>query len=93
MTLFRASAQPLGGRRDDQGWGAFADAGVEIVEVPGNHDSCVAEPHVRRLAGRLNVALAVPRRGLIGYVPRRRANNRMPSPAIAVIDPYMAHCG
>jgi len=58
VTLYRARAQALMGRRDrDQGWAAFAEGGVEVFDVPGHHDSCVAEPHVRCLADLLNARL------------------------------------
>ena len=36
----------------DNGWGPWC-AGVDVHEVPGDHDSMVLEPHVRVLAGRL----------------------------------------
>jgi acyl transferase domain-containing protein/thioesterase domain-containing protein len=36
----------------DNGWGPYC-AGVDVHEVPGDHDSMVLEPHVRVLAGRL----------------------------------------
>ncbi len=59
LTVFRARAQALTGRRArDQGWAAFADGDVDVFDVPGHHDSCVAEPHVRHLADVLNAQLA-----------------------------------
>jgi acyl-coenzyme A synthetase/AMP-(fatty) acid ligase/thioesterase domain-containing protein/acyl carrier protein len=59
VTLFRAYAQPLTGRRDrHQGWADLAVGGVEVFDVPGHHDSCVSEPHVRHLADLLNARLA-----------------------------------
>jgi thioesterase domain-containing protein len=36
----------------DNGWGPWCD-GVDVHEVPGDHDSMVLEPHVRVLASRL----------------------------------------
>ena len=41
----------------DNQWTPFAPA-LEVVEVPGNHDSMVLEPNVRVLAARLRMALA-----------------------------------
>jgi amino acid adenylation domain-containing protein len=42
----------------DNGWQRWADSTVEIVEVPGNHLSMMATPHVSVLAGRLAEALS-----------------------------------
>jgi thioesterase domain-containing protein/aryl carrier-like protein len=59
ITLFRAYAQPLTSRRDPhQGWAGLATGGVEVFDVPGNHHSCICEPHVRQLADLLNRRLA-----------------------------------
>lgn len=59
VTLFRAYAQSLTGRRDrHQGWADLAAGGVDVFDVPGHHSSCVSEPHVRRLAQLLNDQLA-----------------------------------
>ncbi len=41
----------------DNGWTPFAP-GLEVVEVPGDHDSMVLEPNVRVLAARLRAAIA-----------------------------------
>lgn len=41
----------------DNQWTAFAP-GLEVVEVPGNHDSMVLEPNVRVLATRMRDAIA-----------------------------------
>ena len=41
----------------DNQWTGFAP-GLEVVEVPGNHDSMVLEPNVRVLATRMREALA-----------------------------------
>ncbi len=38
----------------DLGWAPVLDAGWESIEVPGNHDSMIGEPHVHVLAGRLH---------------------------------------
>ncbi len=42
--------------RDDNHWRDFADS-VQIIEVPGEHNSMVLEPHVRVLANRLRETL------------------------------------
>ena len=42
----------------DLGWAPVLDAGWEVVEVPGNHDSMIGEPHVHVLAARLDQCLA-----------------------------------
>lgn len=39
------------------GWGPYADAGIEVVEVPGDHMSMLAEPHARQLADAIGSAL------------------------------------
>ena len=43
----------------DLGWEPVLDAGWTSVEVPGNHDSMIGEPHVHVLAARLDVCLRV----------------------------------
>ena len=40
------------------GWGALAEQGVEVYEVPGSHHDMVAPPHVEALARHLNACLA-----------------------------------
>jgi thioesterase domain-containing protein/acyl carrier protein len=55
VVLFRARTQPLFGVQDDDlGWKALARGGVEVVRVPGNHDTCLREPHVFILARELD---------------------------------------
>jgi amino acid adenylation domain-containing protein len=58
VALFRARAQPLF-RCDpyDLGWGDIADKGVDVVVIPGNHESLVREPNVRVLAAKLLAVL------------------------------------
>ena len=57
IVLFRAHAQALFGRSDRHlGWERFA-AAVDVCDVPGHHDSCAAEPHVRRMAELLSARL------------------------------------
>ena len=58
VTLFRARTRPLlrlHGR--DLGWSRLAAGGLEIIEITGNHDSILSEPHVRVLAQRLRFCL------------------------------------
>lgn len=58
ITLFKARAQALTSRRDrEMGWVGLA-SDVEVFDVPGHHDSCVAEPHVSHLADLLKARLA-----------------------------------
>lgn len=42
--------------RSDNGWAPYIE-GLSIIEVPGNHDSMVLEPHVRVLADHIRTAL------------------------------------
>jgi aspartate racemase len=54
VTLFRARTRPLFGLHGrDLGWAALAGQGLDIVEIPGNHESILQDPHVRVLAERL----------------------------------------
>jgi thioesterase domain-containing protein len=58
ITVFRAEVQPLITTGDLQlEWGAFAEGGVDVIRVPGTHDTLLSEPHVRTLAGRLRACL------------------------------------
>jgi thioesterase domain-containing protein len=51
--LFRSRAQALMGRSDRSlGWNILA-ASVDVIDVPGHHDSCTKPPHVETLASRL----------------------------------------
>jgi amino acid adenylation domain-containing protein len=54
VTLFKAH-EDLSGTGSDPtlGWSDWADDGVEVHEVPGNHASMVYEPHVEILAKKL----------------------------------------
>ena len=57
MTLFRATNQPLGIVPDPTlGWDGIP-VELEIHEVPGHHDSVVAEPYVGVLAAKLSHCL------------------------------------
>jgi thioesterase domain-containing protein len=52
----------------DNGWGRYV-TGVDVFEVPGDHDSMVLEPNVRVLAARLRTCIeraeAIPYRCLV----------------------------
>ncbi len=63
IAVFRAENQPAPDEHAHQqpdlclGWSEYAAGPLEICEVPGDHISMMAEPHVRHLAGRLNSIL------------------------------------
>src|SRR5262249_32505405 len=58
VTLFRARTRPLLRLHGhDLSWGKLAAGGLEVVTVPGNHASMLAEPHVAVLAERLQESL------------------------------------
>ncbi|MEA2601557.1 MAG: hypothetical protein QOF89_2549 [Acidobacteriota bacterium] len=67
ITLFRALGADLAGivgtagfdpaLSADLGWGGFTPQPVAIEEVPGDHITLLAEPHVAVLAARLRIAL------------------------------------
>jgi thioesterase domain-containing protein/NRPS condensation-like uncharacterized protein/acyl carrier protein len=54
ITLFRANATIYlsedGSDNDEVGWTKVAGGGLEIYKVPGEHNTLLAEPHVRTLA-------------------------------------------
>jgi thioesterase domain-containing protein/acyl carrier protein len=58
VTLFRARVRPLfrlHGR--DLGWGKLAGGGLEIVTVPGSHETILKPPHAQALAEALLIHL------------------------------------
>ncbi len=59
--LFRTTYQPddaqLRGIDSQFGWGSLLAGGLEIHEVPGNHDSMWSQPNVQVLAEKLNACL------------------------------------
>jgi thioesterase domain-containing protein len=56
---------------DDNGWTPHCDH-LELVKVPGDHDSMVLEPHVRVLAGNIRAAIeAAEQRGRIDSLTAR----------------------
>ncbi|TCP59425.1 amino acid adenylation domain-containing protein [Tumebacillus sp. BK434] len=58
MTLFRAAEQPEGAARTEAlGWETLVQGSLTVQEVPGDHDTIVAMPHVLMLAEQLSSAL------------------------------------
>ena len=57
VTLFRAAEAAAQPPDPTFGWRGLAAGGVEVHEVPGDHDTMVREPHVRVLAERLGAQL------------------------------------
>ena len=58
VVLFRASNWRLTGQADPSlGWGGVCPAGLEIVEVAGDHDGVIYEPQVGALARELAACL------------------------------------
>lgn len=59
VTLFKASEDPSGNRVDATlGWSDWADGGVDVQSVPGNHATMVYKPHVETLAEKLKACIA-----------------------------------
>ncbi|HEX6865428.1 MAG TPA: thioesterase domain-containing protein, partial [Thermoanaerobaculia bacterium] len=58
--LLVRGAQPPAGRPDEPslGWSRFAQDGIEVLRVPGNHHGLLSEPHVGPLSEALRTALA-----------------------------------
>jgi thioesterase domain-containing protein len=57
VTLFRASVQPDPRLPLDLGWTPFAEGGVEVFELPGDHDLVFREPNIQVLAAQLRACL------------------------------------
>ncbi len=58
ITLFRAKLRSSRYYFDPQGgWGGLASQGIEIHEIPGDHNSILIEPHVQVLAEKLKACL------------------------------------
>jgi thioesterase domain-containing protein/acyl carrier protein len=58
VTLFRARTRPLFRLHGyDLGWRELAAGGLEIIVIPGNHNSILNEPYVKVLAARLRACL------------------------------------
>jgi thioesterase domain-containing protein len=58
LTLLRATTRPLfSGFAPDLGWGELSRDGVEVMALPGNHDSILKPPHSQALASALCAAI------------------------------------
>lgn len=57
ITLFRASVQPDPRLPVDLGWTPLAEGGVELYELPGDHDLVFREPNIQALAAQLRARL------------------------------------
>jgi thioesterase domain-containing protein/NRPS condensation-like uncharacterized protein len=57
ITLFRASVQPDPRLPLDLGWTPFAEGGIEVYELPGDHDLVFREPNIQVLAAQLRARL------------------------------------
>jgi hypothetical protein len=57
ITLFRASVQPEPRLPLDLGWTPLAEGGVELYELPGDHDLVFREPNIHVLAAQLRARL------------------------------------
>jgi len=57
ITLFRATAQPDPRLPWDLGWTPLAEGGVEVYELPGDHDLVFREENIRVLAEQLRARL------------------------------------
>jgi amino acid adenylation domain-containing protein len=59
VTLFKANEELAGTTPDPTlGWSTWANAGVEVYVVPGNHANLVYEPHVEVLAEKLSACIS-----------------------------------
>jgi aspartate racemase len=59
VTLFKANEELEGPSPDPTlGWSEWANAGVEVHVVPGNHANLVYEPHVEVLAEKLSACIS-----------------------------------
>lgn len=57
ITLFRATEQPDPRLPRDLGWSPFAEDGVEVYELPGDHDLVFREPNIQVLAEQVRIHL------------------------------------
>ena len=58
VMLFRSAIQSVGPYHDaKQGWGHLVGDGLEICEMPGDHEDMFREPYVQLLAKELDRAL------------------------------------
>jgi thioesterase domain-containing protein len=74
VTLFRARTRPLFRlQAPDLGWGPLAGGGLEVVGLPGNHESMLRPPHVQHLAGALLLRLQRAQENARGHARRASA--------------------
>jgi len=57
LTLFRAFSDSLELEDQQMGWGPLVGGGVEVHQVPGDHDHITSEPYVKILARELGRCL------------------------------------
>jgi aspartate racemase len=57
LILFRANEQDFADGAYDLGWGPFFRGGVEVHELPGDHDRIFLEPNIDALASSLRASL------------------------------------
>jgi len=57
VTLFRAAVQPDPRLPIDLGWTSLAQGGLEVYELPGDHDLVFREPNIQVLAAQLRTRL------------------------------------
>lgn len=57
ITLFRATVQPDPRLPQDLGWTPLAEDGIELYELPGDHDLVFREPNIQVLAAQLRARL------------------------------------
>ncbi len=66
--LFRCAAQPLGSYIDPElGWHGLLQGGLDICEMPGDHDDMFLEPHVELLAKELERRILAARHGHLDH--------------------------
>lgn len=58
IMLFRASEKALRGLGGENEWKRYAAAGIEIIELDGDHGNILNEPNVRQLAASIKAELA-----------------------------------
>lgn len=61
ISLFRARDRVHAVESEDLGWSEVAAGGLEVHEIPGDHNGIFAEPNIEELANRLRESLALAR--------------------------------
>ncbi|MBS1808497.1 MAG: amino acid adenylation domain-containing protein [Acidobacteria bacterium] len=77
VTFFCAKEE-VSAQENQFGWQTLATDGVEVVEVPGDHQSMIKEPHVNILAEQLKLRLSlstsankpIPKQKICGTLPK-----------------------